>query len=71
MYAPKIRMTRVAGRMQDPYDFLAEMISPPPLPSDDEIALILAKTPPEDIVVGMDRQPNGEYLPANIIVLKR
>jgi hypothetical protein len=69
-YAPRVRITKVAGRLQDPFDFLAEMLSPPPLPSDDEIELILAHTPNEQLIIDMDKRPNGEYMPANLLVPK-
>jgi hypothetical protein len=67
-HLPRVRAANVAGRLQDPYDFLAEMFSPPPLPNDAEIALILARTPPEDLIIGMDKQPNGEYSPTHFIL---
>ncbi len=67
-HPPRMGITRVAGRLQDPFDFLAEILSPPPLPDDEELSLILAKTPPEELIIGLDKQPNGEYVPTHLIV---
>jgi hypothetical protein len=67
-YTPRVRVAKVAGRLQDSFDFLAEMLSPPPLPSDDEIALILAKTPNEQLIIDMDKQSNGEYVAAGLLI---
>jgi hypothetical protein len=67
-YAPRVRITRVAGRLQDPFDFLAEMLSPPPLPSDEEVDLILAHTPNEQLIIDMDKQSSGEYVAAGILI---
>lgn len=66
-YIPRVRLARVGGKLQDPFDFLAEELSPPPLLSDDEVALILAHNPPENLIINMDKQSNGEYLPTNLI----
>lgn len=59
---PGVRAMKVGGRLRDPLDFLAEMFSPPPLPNDDEIALILASAPPEDITIEMSKQSNHVIL---------
>lgn len=67
-YAPRVRVTRVGGKLQDPFDFLAEILSPPPLPSEEEIELILARTPNEQLIIDMDKQPNGEYIPTHFII---
>lgn len=67
-YVPRIRVTKVHGRLQDPVDVLMEMFQPPPLPSEEEVELILARTPPEQFIIEMDKQPNGEYIAAGLIV---
>ena len=64
-HRPRVRITKVGGSLRDPFDFLAEMLSPPPLPNEDEIALILARTPNEQLIIDMDKR-NGEYFATRV-----
>jgi hypothetical protein len=65
---PGLRIARVEGMMRDPLDFLMDQLEPPPLLSDAELELALSRMPPDQIIIGMDRQPNGEHVATHFIV---
>lgn len=66
-YAPRIRTVKSpGGTFRDPFDLLEELLTPPPMLSDNEIALILAKAPPEDLIINMSKTADG-YVPDSVI----
>lgn len=64
---PRVRMVKFIEGWRDPLDVLYAQREQP-LPDEEEVQLILSRLPPEETILNMTKQPDGDYAVTGLVV---